>query len=217
MDAPLGGRVGASALHPADRTAAEDADGSFDGVIVTTFDAEEFLKFLGTVDVGQARPHLGPPSDRRRDLQRARGRRQIGQSAAGDPVLLASRDKPAGGSSPDRSRPAARYISAYQTLGAPPPVVVSVSLQPAEILAEWRTQPARRWLRSAPCDDPLGVSCSACSPDDGAGGVENELAPPAGRSRSGCGVPTSSWGRRSSGNSGPAATPKRPAVSRTSS
>ena len=32
------------------------------------------------------------------------------------------------------------YISAYQTLGAPPPAVVSVSLSRADILAEWYTQ-----------------------------------------------------------------------------
>ena len=54
------------------------ADGAFDGVIVTTFEIQEFRKFFSTVGVGESRCHLGLPSGRHRDLPGARERRQHG-------------------------------------------------------------------------------------------------------------------------------------------
>ena len=63
-----------------------------------------------------------------------------GESAAGDPLMQASREQPAGVVvGPLRSN-GEEYISAYETLGAPPPAVVSVSLSRADILAAWHTQ-----------------------------------------------------------------------------
>ena len=68
------------------------------------------------------------------------GAGSMGQSAAADPVMRASRERPAGVVVGPLRGDSEQYISAYQTLGAPPPVVVGVSLSRADILAEWHTQ-----------------------------------------------------------------------------
>ena len=116
------------------------ADGAFDGVIVTTFEIQEFRKFFSTVGRRQSRCHLGLPSGRHVIFRVPGSDASTGQSAAGDPVMQASRDHPAGVVVGPLGADGEPYISAYQTLGAPPPAVVSVSLSRADILAEWYTQ-----------------------------------------------------------------------------
>ena len=118
------------------------AEGAFDGVIVTTFEIQEFRKFFGTVavDIGYhgVISVFHPAST---VIFRMPGSdASTGQSAAGDPVMQASRDHPAGVVVGPLGADGEPYISAYQTLGAPPPAVVSVSLSRADILAEWYTQ-----------------------------------------------------------------------------
>jgi len=118
------------------------AEGAFDGVIVTAFEIQEFRKFFGTVavDIGYhgVISVFHPAST---VIFRMPGSdASTGQSAAGDPVMQASRDHPAGVVVGPLGADGEPYISAYQTLAAPPPAVVSVSLSRADILAEWYTQ-----------------------------------------------------------------------------
>ena len=114
--------------------------GAFDGVIVTTYEIDEFIKFFETVDVG---PHgmisvFHPDGTLIFRVPRAAGR--IGQAAAEDPVMKASRAAPgAGVVVAPLTAGGEPYISAYQTLPAPP-VTVAVSLSRGDILAAWRTQ-----------------------------------------------------------------------------
>ena len=116
------------------------AAGAFDGVIVTTFEIEEFHKFFGTVDVGPRGviSVFHPTGVVIFRVPASAG--STGESAAGDPLMQSSREQPGGVVvGPLRSN-GEEYISAYETLGAPPPAVVSVSLSRADILAAWHTQ-----------------------------------------------------------------------------
>jgi signal transduction histidine kinase len=114
-------------------------DGTFDGVIVTTFEVEYFLKFLSTVDVGPNGVISVFHPTGVVILKVPGGAGSIGQPAGADPVLKASRTQPAGVVNGPLEPNGENYISAYQTLSAPP-IVVSVSLSRADILAEWQTQ-----------------------------------------------------------------------------
>jgi signal transduction histidine kinase/ActR/RegA family two-component response regulator len=115
------------------------ADGKFDGVIVTSFEIHEFRKFFSTVDVGK-NGVIAVFHPTGTFIFRVPGSAASGQPAADDPVMRASRDHPAGVVAGPLSADGEPYISAYQTLGAPPPAVVSVSLSRADILQEWYTQ-----------------------------------------------------------------------------
>jgi hypothetical protein len=115
------------------------AGGRFDGVIVTTFEIQEFLKFFGTVDVGR-NGVISVFHPTGTIIFRVPGSASSGQPAADDPVMHASRDRPAGVVVGPLTANGEPYISAYQTLGAPPPAIVSVSLSRADILDEWYTQ-----------------------------------------------------------------------------
>ena len=113
----------------------------FDGVVVTTFEVEEFLKFFDTVNVGRNGViSVFHPAGIL--IFRVPGNRgNIGQSAEADPIWRAAHQQPPNGVVSGVLAPGGeQYVSAYQTLSAPPPVVVSVSLSRVEILAEWRTQ-----------------------------------------------------------------------------
>jgi signal transduction histidine kinase len=118
-----------------------NAAGGFDGVVVTTFEIDEFVKFFRTVNVGNNGViSVYHPSGVL--IFRVAGTPgSIGESAEHDPIWQAARDKSGSGvvSGPLTAN-GVPYVSAYQTLAASPPVVVSVSLSRAEILAEWRTQ-----------------------------------------------------------------------------
>jgi signal transduction histidine kinase/ActR/RegA family two-component response regulator len=116
------------------------SDGAFDGVVVTTFEIEEFLKFFGTVDVGQHGVISVFHPNSVVIFRVPGGPGSMGQSAAADPVMSAARERPAGVVVGPLAGGSEEYVSAYQTLAAPPPVVVGVSLNRADILAAWRTQ-----------------------------------------------------------------------------
>ena len=93
-----------------------------------------------------------------------------GQSAAGNPVMQASRDHPAGVVVGPLGADGEPYISAYQTLGAPPPAVVSVSLSRADILAEWYTQLRTAGAAFGVLTVTLGDDGAAAVPGGGLGG-----------------------------------------------
>jgi signal transduction histidine kinase/ActR/RegA family two-component response regulator len=117
-----------------------EAGGAFDGVIVTAFEIEELRKFFATVDVG-ARGVISvfhPTGVVIFRVPESAG--STGQAAADDPVMRAALERPDGVVVGPLKGNGEEAISAYQTLGAPPPVVVSVSLSRADILEEWHTQ-----------------------------------------------------------------------------
>jgi signal transduction histidine kinase/ActR/RegA family two-component response regulator len=116
------------------------SDGRFAGVVVTVFEVDKFLEFLDTVNVGRNGVISVFHPSGVLIFRAPGGARNIGQSAEGDPIWRASRDKPGSGFvSGPLSAGGAPHVSAYQTLSAPP-LVVSVSLSRTEILADWRTQ-----------------------------------------------------------------------------
>jgi len=115
------------------------ADGRFDGVIVTSFELLEFRKFFSTVGIGR-HGVISVFHPTGTVIFRVPGTAASGQPAADDPVMRASRDHPAGVVVGPLRANGDPYISAYQTLGAPPPAVISVSLSRADILDEWYTQ-----------------------------------------------------------------------------
>jgi signal transduction histidine kinase/ActR/RegA family two-component response regulator len=119
------------------------ADGRFAGVIVTTFEIQEFQKFFGTLGIG-SNGVISVFHPNGTLIFRVPGSAASGQPAADHPVMLASRDQAAGVVLGPLTANGEPYISAYQRILSPPPAVVSVSLSRADILAEWYTQ-----LRSA--------------------------------------------------------------------
>jgi signal transduction histidine kinase len=142
MDAPFLASRGATPRYilPLGRRLTRPG-GVFDGVIVTTFEVEELLKIFSTVDIG---PHgvisvVHPTGVFIFTVPRSAG--GIGQRAPDNPLMRAARDNPgAGVVAGPLTAGGEPYISAYQTLLAGPPVVISVSLSRADILNEWRTQ-----------------------------------------------------------------------------
>jgi signal transduction histidine kinase len=114
------------------------ASGAFDGVVVTTFDPNSFRQFFRTLDIGRAgvisvlhaggvvvfrEPSIADP---------------IGQSAEGDPLLQGARAGPGRGLLIGPLTPGGEvFVSGYETVGTPS-LLVAVSLQQAELLAEWR-------------------------------------------------------------------------------
>ena len=115
-------------------------EGAFDGVIVTSFEIQELAKFFSNVGVGDhgVISVFHPAATVIFRVPGSDG--STGQSAAGDPVMQAARDHPDGVVVGPLGADGEPYISAYQTLDAPPPAVVSVSLSRADILEEWYTQ-----------------------------------------------------------------------------
>jgi signal transduction histidine kinase/ActR/RegA family two-component response regulator len=114
-------------------------DGKFDGVIVTAFEIQELLNFFSTVHIGQQNViSVFHPAGTL--IFRVPGSANgTGASASDDPVMRASRDKPDGIVVGPLAADGERYVTAYQTLNAPP-AVVSVSLSRSDILGMWYTQ-----------------------------------------------------------------------------
>ena len=113
-------------------------DGAFDGVIVTAFEILELRKFFSTVNVGR-NGLISVFHPTATVIFRVPGNPASGQPAADDPVMRASRGQAEGVVVGPLTRDSEPYISAFQSLGAPP-VVVAVSLSRADILHEWYAQ-----------------------------------------------------------------------------
>ncbi|MBA2303675.1 MAG: hypothetical protein H0W08_13695 [Acidobacteria bacterium] len=118
----------------------ETAQGQFDGLAVSVVLPDAFRAFFRTMDIGDdgiiwvihpnAAVLFREPSKTDR----------LGETAADHPVVLAARSAPGHGivkSALEEGGP--HYISAYRTLTTPP-LIVAVSLEASEILADWRAQ-----------------------------------------------------------------------------
>ena len=139
MDTPflVDGSSGRRYLLPLGRRLVNQA-GEFAGVVVTTIEIAEFVKFFDTVNVGRHGVISVYHPAGVLILRVAGSPGGIGDSAENDPIWQAARGNPGKG---EVSGPlfgdGTQYISAYETLSPPPPVVVAVSLSRAELLQEW--------------------------------------------------------------------------------
>ncbi len=115
-----------------------NAAGQFDGVVVTTFVPDSFRRFFRTLDIGQAGIISVLHPDGIVVFREPSITDPIGQSAAGDPLLQAARARPGRGLLTGSLTPGGpAFLSGYETVGTPS-LLVAVSLQRSEILAEWR-------------------------------------------------------------------------------
>jgi signal transduction histidine kinase/CheY-like chemotaxis protein len=139
IDAPflVQGEQGSRYILPIGRRLSA-ADGSFGGVVVTTFEPDAFTQFFRTLDVGDEGVVSIFHPDGVVVFRVPATAGGIGQPAAGDPLLLAAQASGGkgltvgslSGGGPD-------FISAYDTLKEPP-LIVAVSLRRSEVLADWR-------------------------------------------------------------------------------
>jgi signal transduction histidine kinase/CheY-like chemotaxis protein len=138
IDTPFWSPGGKRYVLPIGRRLATSS-GAFDGIVVTAYTPEVYEAFFNSVDVGRK----GVISVFHPDgvvLFRGRsGANQVGQRAEGDPLLAAAKQTGSKAIVKGPLTPGGPvFISAYETLQTPP-LVVAVSLDRSEVLAEWRT------------------------------------------------------------------------------
>jgi signal transduction histidine kinase/CheY-like chemotaxis protein len=118
----------------------ERRDGTFDGVVVSTVHPAVFRDLFRTLDVGRGGFTWAFHPEAVLILQEPSDTDAIGTTARGHAILEAARNGPESGivTGPLTSggRP---FISAYRTLSTPP-LIVAVSLDRDEVLADWSTQ-----------------------------------------------------------------------------
>jgi signal transduction histidine kinase len=116
------------------------ADGTFDGMIVATMLPDSYREFFRTVDVGSEGIIWVFHPDGVVIFREPSTTDPINQTAQNNPILLASRRPAVNGlvAGPLQSN-GPDLVSAYRKI-ATPPLVVAVSLNRTEILADWRHQ-----------------------------------------------------------------------------
>ena len=112
--------------------------GRFDGVVVTAFETDSFRQFFRTLDIGRKGVISVLHQDGVVVFREPSEASPTGQSAEGDPLLRIPRERPGRGRMTGPLAPGGpAFITAYETVGTAT-LVVAVSLDRAEVLAEWR-------------------------------------------------------------------------------
>ena len=112
-------------------------DGTFDGVVATSVSAEAYREFIRTMDVGKHGIVSVFHPDGVVVFREPSAKDPIGESASGSPLYQeAGQTEGKGVITGPLQAGGPRFISAYVTLKTP--LIVAVSLNEDEVLAEWR-------------------------------------------------------------------------------
>ena len=138
IDAPFWSDFGKRYVLPIGRRLTTSA-GQFDGIVATAYSPEIFQEFFTSIDVGRQGVVSVFHPDGVVIFRGPSESSEIGRPAGSDPLLLAAQGSSAKGivvGPLAAGEPP--FVSAYETLDTPP-LVVAVSLDRAELLADWRT------------------------------------------------------------------------------
>jgi signal transduction histidine kinase/ActR/RegA family two-component response regulator len=113
-------------------------DGTFEGIVVATLIPDQHRSFFRTVDVGHEGIVWVFHEDGAILVREPSESNPIGESAKGNPIYEAARQRAARGqlAGPVRSG-GQSFLSSYLPLGKPP-LIVAVSLNENEVLRDWR-------------------------------------------------------------------------------
>ena len=139
LDRPFRSVVGARAYIMPFGRPLFDNDGRFDGILVATVLPEAYRAFFKTLDVGTDGIISVLHPDGVVLFREPSPTSHINETAAGDPLLMRARARPAGIVHSPLTEGGPQFISAYSTIGKPP-IVVAVSLRRNEVLRDWRRQ-----------------------------------------------------------------------------
>ena len=138
IDAPFWSEITSRYVLPIGRRLSTPT-GEFDGIVATAYTSDVFQEFFSSIDVGRKGVISVFHPEGVVIFRGPSPLNAMGQPAAGDPLLQAARGSgakgivvgplTAGGPS---------FVSAYETVGTPP-LVVAVSLNRSELLADYRT------------------------------------------------------------------------------
>jgi signal transduction histidine kinase len=117
------------------------SDGAFAGMVVMTFSPETLRHFFRTIDVGRDGAVWVLHPDGAVIVREPSGRNPIGESSAGNPIFTAAQRTGAGIVDGAVTPGGADLLSAFHVTSAPP-LIVAVSLDKRELLADWRRQVA---------------------------------------------------------------------------
>jgi signal transduction histidine kinase len=115
------------------------ADGTFDGVIAITFTPAALRTFFRTIDVGNAGAVSVLHPDGFVLVREPSDANPIGESSRANPIFTAAQRSHAGVVEAPLSPGGAMMVSAFRVTDTPP-LIVAVSLDRGELLADWRRQ-----------------------------------------------------------------------------
>jgi signal transduction histidine kinase len=115
------------------------ADGSFDGTVVAVLLPERYREFFRTVDVGHGGLTWVLHPDGVVLFREPSDTNPINEAARDHPILQAARTAPNGIIERPLQPGGPLFITAYRTIDSPP-LVVGVSLERSEVLADWNHQ-----------------------------------------------------------------------------
>ena len=113
--------------------------GAFDGIVAMTFTPAALRHFFGTIDVGKAGAAWALHPDGFVLVREPSLADPIGESSRANPIFKAAQTSAAGVIEGPVTPDGPRMLSAFRVTDAPP-LIVAVSLDRREILADWRRQ-----------------------------------------------------------------------------
>src|SRR3954464_7846130 len=114
-------------------------DGAFDGIITISFTPAALRSFFRTVDVGAGGAVSVLHPDGFVLVREPTTANPIGESSTANPIFTAAQQRHAGVVEAPLTPGGAMMMSAFRVSDTPP-LIVAVSLDPGEVLADWRRQ-----------------------------------------------------------------------------